>query len=180
MATTHGSPRLQAALAVLADVHEALEDAARGVPEGQRQALCRGVLTAAGAAAVARGLRAGAAQAVSVLPCMKALVSKAGLGAPARICWRGGAHKGLQAEAQQLDYHLPAAIFCSLVQGASAASVLLLAERAAAAAARLADSPRPLAAAAELVEHGARQMRLEPSAWAAAMWPLLQALQLEA
>lgn len=73
-----GSPGVQAALAVLADVHDALEDAAGGMPEVQRQALCRGVLTAAGATVLARYLHAGAEQALSALPCMAALVRRIG------------------------------------------------------------------------------------------------------
>ncbi|KAL4447760.1 hypothetical protein ABPG75_004979 [Micractinium tetrahymenae] len=133
---TQGGPRLQAALAVLADLHDALEDAGGGVPEAQRQAVCRGVLTAAGAAALAGCLHVGAEQAVSALPCMAAL-------------------------------------------GTGAASLEPLAERALAAAARLSEGPRPLAAASELLERGARLMRLEPSGWAAAVWPLLRALKLE-
>lgn len=131
-----GSPGVQAALAVLADVHDALEDAAGGMPEVQRQALCRGVLTAAGATVLARYLHAGAEQALSALPCMAAL-------------------------------------------GPSDAAVQSLAGRALSAAAGLSDCRHPLAAAAELLERGARLMRLEPCGWAAAIWPVLRALQLE-
>ncbi|KAL4419147.1 hypothetical protein ABPG77_002660 [Micractinium sp. CCAP 211/92] len=134
---TPGSPGLQAALAVLADVHEAVEDAAGGLPEAQRYTLCRRMLTAVGAAALARCLRADAGPALPALPCLDALDRSAAL----------------------------------LVQS--------LAERALASAARLADAPRPLSAATELLERGARLMRLGPSGWAAAMWPLLRALQLE-
>lgn len=85
---TPGSPGLQAALAVLADVHEAVEDAAGGLPEAQRVALCRGMLTAVGAAALARCLRADAGQAVHALPCLNALVSRHGL-------WRSRQKAGL-------------------------------------------------------------------------------------
>ncbi len=92
---TPGSPGLQAALAVLADVHEAVEDAAGGLPEAQRYTLCRSMLTAVGAAALARCLRADAGPALPALPCLNALVSRHGLWRCAgRQAWLMGMQRG--------------------------------------------------------------------------------------
>lgn len=62
-----GGSQLEAALAHLADVHDALEDTYGGCPEPQRQAVCRGVLEAAGAAVLGSHLRPGAEQALRSL-----------------------------------------------------------------------------------------------------------------
>ena len=72
-----GRSALEAALARLHEVHEAFEDAAGRLPEGDRQRTCRAVLAAAGAAALGDTLRAGAAAALNSMcaSCLDALVS---------------------------------------------------------------------------------------------------------
>ncbi|PSC72502.1 lysine methyltransferase METTL21D [Micractinium conductrix] len=70
-----GRSALEAALARLHEVHEAFEDAAGRLPEGDRQRTCRAVLAAAGAAALGDTLRAGAAAALNSMcaSCLDAL-----------------------------------------------------------------------------------------------------------
>lgn len=69
---------VEAALQHLTAVHEAVEEAMRGSPEADRQAVCRGVLAAAAAAVLAPHLPAGDTQALLALHCLEPLVSRAG------------------------------------------------------------------------------------------------------
>lgn len=65
-------------MAHLAAVHEALEDATRGLPEAAREAAAAGVLAAAGAAVMRAHMQAGAAEELLALRCLQLLVSGAG------------------------------------------------------------------------------------------------------
>lgn len=64
---------VEAALAHLAAAHEAVEEAMRGTPEPERQAVCGGVLAAAAAAVLAPHLPSGEAQDLLGLRCLEAL-----------------------------------------------------------------------------------------------------------
>lgn len=66
---------VNAGLAQLAAVHEALEDVTRGLPEAAREAAAVGVLAAAGAAVMRAHMRAGAADELLALRCLQPLVS---------------------------------------------------------------------------------------------------------
>lgn len=69
------SSTVNAGLAQLAVVHEALEDVTRGLPEAAREAAAVGVLAAAGAAIMRAHMRAGAADELLALRCLQPLVS---------------------------------------------------------------------------------------------------------
>lgn len=69
-----GGQPLEAALAHLADVHDALEDACGGTPEEQRQLACRSILQAAGVAVLGPHMQGGAEQALHSLGCLEPLV----------------------------------------------------------------------------------------------------------
>lgn len=67
------SSTVNAGLAQLAVVHEALEDVTRGLPEAAREAAAVGVLAAAGAAIMRAHMRAGAADELLALRCLQPL-----------------------------------------------------------------------------------------------------------
>lgn len=69
---------MAAGLAHLAAVHEALEDATRGLPEAAREAAAAGVLAAAGAVVMRAHMHAGAAEELLALRCLQPLVSRDG------------------------------------------------------------------------------------------------------
>lgn len=69
------SSAVAAGLARLAAVHEALEDATRGMPDAAREAVAVGVLAAAGAAVLRGHMRPGVAEALLALRCLDPLVS---------------------------------------------------------------------------------------------------------
>lgn len=81
-----GGCAVKAALGRLAAVHDALENAMRGMVEGERQHVCRGVLAAAGAAVLGAHMRHGEAQRHLSLACLKSLVSGAAVGAGGVRC----------------------------------------------------------------------------------------------
>ena len=82
------SSTVAAGLDRLAAVHEALEDAARGLPEAAREAAAVGVLAAAGGAIMGGFMRPGAAEELLDLRCLQPLVSRGRHGLRlARLGW---------------------------------------------------------------------------------------------
>lgn len=67
---------MAAGLDRLAAVHEALEDAARGLPEAAHEAAAVGVLAAAGGVIMGGFMRPGAADELLDLRCLQPLVSR--------------------------------------------------------------------------------------------------------
>ena len=106
----------------MAAVHEALEDATRGMPDAAREAAAVGVLAAAGVAALRRHMRLGAAEALLALRCLDALVGwEGGGGGQVNFCRVGWwacchSHPCLQPfpATEAVWEALPRACLCSL------------------------------------------------------------------